>query len=168
MTNSVPRPAVPLWLRVVILLALLGTVWLSQRESETTNRVPPTANSSVSEVNAPSTSTPEQAPTQQPATTIADVVLKNASGKIIYRGGIDLQPTLDRIAQGQLFERFPHDGSIFQNREKRLPKHPAGYYKEYVVPTPGESGPGPQRLVVGKEGEVYYTQDHYHTFQRIR
>ena len=63
--------------------------------------------------------------------------------------------------------RFPNDGATFQNRERRLPKQPAGYYKEYVHPTPGLSGPGPQRIVMGQQGETYYTPDHYRTFQRV-
>jgi len=45
---------------------------------------------------------------------------------------------------------------------------PAGYYTEYVHPTPGISGPGPQRIVVGKQGETYYTNDHYKTFIKIK
>jgi filamentous hemagglutinin len=36
------------------------------------------------------------------------------------------------------------------------------------VPTPGVSGPGPQRIVTGKNGEMYYTPDHYDTFIPIR
>jgi RHS repeat-associated protein len=75
----------------------------------------------------------------------------------------ELRPTLDRINRG---ERFPHrnDGSIFGNREGRLPQRPYGYYREYVHPTPGVEGPGAQRLVIGQEGEIYYTPDHYRTF----
>ncbi|UFI47588.1 ribonuclease domain-containing protein [Pseudomonas savastanoi] len=43
----------------------------------------------------------------------------------------------------------------------------AGYYTEYVHPTPGIVGPGPQRIVVGKGGEMYYTADHYKTFMML-
>jgi guanyl-specific ribonuclease Sa len=56
---------------------------------------------------------------------------------------------------------------VFQNREKRLPQKPAGYYREWVHPTPGLRGPGPQRIVTGKEGEIYYSPDHYETFRRL-
>jgi guanyl-specific ribonuclease Sa len=35
------------------------------------------------------------------------------------------------------------------------------------VPTPKEPGPGPQRLITGEEGEVWYTSDHYRSFRRI-
>jgi filamentous hemagglutinin len=74
---------------------------------------------------------------------------------------------LERIENG---EGFPHrnDGSVFGNREGRLPPQPEGYYREYVHPTPGESGPGAQRVITGAGGEVYYTPDHYGTFTRVK
>lgn len=82
------------------------------------------------------------------------------------RGRTDLVPTLLRIERG---EKHSHrnDGSVFQNREKRLPRKARGYYREYVHPTRGMRGPGPQRLVIGNGDEVYYTADHYETFRRI-
>ena len=88
-------------------------------------------------------------------------------GRVVYRGTIDLQPTLDRIARG---ERNSHrnDGSTFGNRERRLPQKPSGYYTEYVHPTKGINGPGPQRVILGRNGEVWYTPDHYETFKKIK
>ena len=100
------------------------------------------------------------------ATLISKVTLKNQDGRTIYEGPIDLQPTLDRIASGERNEHR-NDGTVFQNREGQLPRKPSGYYHEYVVPTPRERGPGPQRLVLGQGGEVYYTSDHYRTFRKI-
>lgn len=89
-------------------------------------------------------------------------VVDQKTGQVL-QGTVDLGPTLDRIKSGG---SFPHrnDGSIFQNRAGDLPRKPAGYYTEYVHPTPGVSGPGPQRIVVGKGGEMFYTADHYKTF----
>ena len=84
-----------------------------------------------------------------------------------YKGDIDVGPTIERIRAGRLLD-FPNDGVTFQNRERRLPRKPAGYYKEYVHPTPGLRGPGPQRIVAGLEGEFYYTPDHYRTFERVQ
>jgi guanyl-specific ribonuclease Sa len=84
----------------------------------------------------------------------------------LFRGTVDVGPTLRRIGQGEKL-RFAHDGIIFENRERRLPKKPAGYYREYVHPTPKIGGPGPQRIVTGKEGETFYTHDHYQTFLRL-
>lgn len=66
---------------------------------------------------------------------------------------------------------FPYrkDGSTFQNREKRLPMAPRGYYREYTVPTPGERTRGARRIVTGGHPpEVYYyTPDHYRSFRKI-
>lgn len=57
---------------------------------------------------------------------------------------------------------------VFDNREGRLPRRPGGYYTETDVWPRGPGGRGAVRLVLGREGEVYYTGDHYRTFTRIR
>jgi guanyl-specific ribonuclease Sa len=57
-----------------------------------------------------------------------------------------------------------NDGSTFMNKVGLLPAQPQGYYREWVHPTPGVSGPGPQRIVTGSGGELFYTPDHYKTF----
>lgn len=66
---------------------------------------------------------------------------------------------------------FPHrkDGTVFQNRERRLPDMPRGYYREYTVPTPGGNDRGARRIVTGgTPPEVYYySGDHYRSFRRI-
>jgi ribonuclease T1 len=69
---------------------------------------------------------------------------------------------------------FPHekDGTVFRNRERLLPIHPRGYYREYTVRTPGLKHRGARRIVCGgwqpaqPEG-CYYTADHYASFHRI-
>lgn len=73
---------------------------------------------------------------------------------------------LARIAEGGPY-RYPQDDRVFRNREGRLPDREAGYYREYTVPTPGESDRGARRLVVGEGGDVYYTADHYRTFRQV-
>jgi ribonuclease T1 len=64
---------------------------------------------------------------------------------------------------------FPYarDGAVFGNREGHLPKRPRGYSREYTVPTPGAVDRGARRIVAGRAGELYYTDDHYRTFRRI-
>jgi ribonuclease T1 len=64
---------------------------------------------------------------------------------------------------------FPYekDGSTFGNREGLLPKRPNGYYKEYTVITPGSRDRGARRIVAGRGGELYYTDDHYDSFKRV-
>jgi ribonuclease T1 len=48
---------------------------------------------------------------------------------------------------------FPYskDGSVFGNRERRLPLKARGYYREYTVATPGarnQPGPEPRHLLL--------------------
>lgn len=66
---------------------------------------------------------------------------------------------------------FPHrqDGTVFHNREGRLPAGPRGYYREYTVRTPGVTHRGARRIVTGgRPPEVYYyTDDHYGSFRRF-
>jgi ribonuclease T1 len=63
---------------------------------------------------------------------------------------------------------YERDGLVFGNFEKRLPLRERGYYREYTVRTPGASGRGARRIVAGKGGELYYTDDHYQTFKRVK
>lgn len=77
------------------------------------------------------------------------------------------QVILDLIKQGGPFA-YRKDGTVFQNRERRLPVKPKGYYHEYTVPTPGISGRGARRIVAGSNREFYYTDDHYRTFRLIK
>lgn len=99
-------------------------------------------------------------------TQIPNAVIRNQDGRVIFRGTVDLRETLDRIERGER-NSHPNDGSVFQNRERRLPRKASGYYHEWVHPTPNQRGPGPQRIVTGEDGELYYTPDHYETFERL-
>ncbi len=74
--------------------------------------------------------------------------------------------TLRLIAAGGPFP-YRQDGVVFENREGRLPRKPAGYYREYTVVTPGSADRGARRLVRGNQGELYYTDDHYNSFRRV-
>jgi ribonuclease T1 len=68
---------------------------------------------------------------------------------------------------------FPHekDGVVFGNRERLLPTHQRGYYREYTVRTPGVSHRGTRRIVCGGRPKApdacYYTADHYASFRKI-
>ena len=64
---------------------------------------------------------------------------------------------------------FPHerDGITFGNREARLPRRDRAYYREYTVKAPGRRDRGARRIVAGRPGEYYYSDDHYQSFRRI-
>lgn len=76
---------------------------------------------------------------------------------------------------------YAQDGATFTNKEGRLPKQPAGFYKEYTLLTgsaphtvvvggqtyqvaPDLSARGSERCIVGGGEKLYYTPDHYAHF----
>jgi ribonuclease T1 len=62
---------------------------------------------------------------------------------------------------------YERDGIAFGNFEKLLPAKERGYYREYTVRTPGAKGRGARRIVAGRGGELFYSDDHYQSFKRI-
>lgn len=77
---------------------------------------------------------------------------------------------------------YPKDGTVFANREGRLPARPNGFYREYTVLPPAGSpneisvggrrfriSPpqgrrGAERLLIGGGELLWYSPDHYKTF----
>lgn len=172
------------WIRVAVILVALGialySAWHRQPEhlpaeqpptdtevDQSRLKLPPTA---VNEQEAPRQPVQERSPSSESPTTsrtvIASQTIRDQDGKVVFRGDVDIGPTLARIQRDERL-RFSHDGIVFQNRERRLPHKPSNYYHEFVHPTPGVGGPGPQRIITGREGETYYTPDHYRSFQRL-
>ena len=92
----------------------------------------------------------------------------------VFRGEIAAQKLPEEARQAITLIRsngpFPdqRDGAVFANREGHLPKRERGYYREYTVRTPGAKDRGARRIVAGKDGELYYSEDHYRSFTRIR
>lgn len=80
---------------------------------------------------------------------------------------VEARATLRLIKNGGPFP-YRKDGSIFQNREHKLPTRPHGYYREYTVPTPGARDRGARRIVAGSQYEYFYSSDHYRSFRRIQ
>jgi len=78
----------------------------------------------------------------------------------------EARETISLIRKGGPFP-FPRDGVVFVNFENRLPAKARGYYREYTVRTPGARDRGARRIVTGRDGELYYTDDHYQSFKRI-
>jgi ribonuclease T1 len=78
----------------------------------------------------------------------------------------EARATLELIRAGGPFP-YKQDRRVFANREGQLPPKKRGYYREYTVRTPAARDRGARRIVAGKNGEYYYTDDHYRTFRRI-
>ena len=78
--------------------------------------------------------------------------------------------TYQRIYQGGPF-LHEKDGVVFGNRERLLPAHKRGYYREYTVITPGSKDRGARRIVCGgastNPDACFYTADHYASFRKI-
>lgn len=78
--------------------------------------------------------------------------------------------TYQLIREGGPFP-YDKDGTVFGNRERLLPAHKRGYYREYTVKTPGARNRGARRIVCAVPAAVpstcYYTADHYASFREI-
>jgi ribonuclease T1 len=84
---------------------------------------------------------------------------------------VEAQVTQRLIRSGGPFP-FAKDGTVFGNRERLLPAHARGWYREYTVPTPGRRDRGARRIVCGgaqatNPHACYYTDDHYASFRLI-
>ena len=67
---------------------------------------------------------------------------------------------------------FRKDGVVFGNRERLLPEHARGFYREYTVRSPGVRDRGARRIVCGgmqrqSPESCFYSADHYASFRRI-
>jgi guanyl-specific ribonuclease Sa len=117
---------------------------------------------------------PVPAPT--PATQVADAVDTRAAHAPASDSAArypdflpaEARDVLDRIAAGGPFA-YRQDGGVFQNRERRLPPRPGGYYREYTVVTPGSDDRGARRIITGGDPpvEYWYSDDHYRSFRRF-
>ena len=58
-------------------------------------------------------------------------------------------------------------GDTFGNREGLLPKKAGRTWKECDIDTWGKSGRGAKRIVFSNDGLVYYTDDHYNSFELL-
>lgn len=159
---------------IVIVLAIVFA--LVNRQRATTDVVPDAA---LRPAPAPSV---ESRARQAPATNTAAATTRRqpsraASPSTSQSGTIpsiafddlprEAQDTIQLIEQGGPFP-YEQDDSVFRNREGILPRQSNGYYREYTVETPGSDDRGARRIVAGRNGELYYTDDHYESFSRIR
>lgn len=138
---------------VVLVIAMVGGGGLSAPSSAPPSAVP----------TAGQTTTPERgsAPTAPAVANPSALPTINAS-----QLPKEARQTLALIAKGGPYP-YDRDGVNFGNFEGLLPKKSGGFYKEYTVPTPGESDRGARRIIVGKDSAKYYTPDHYESFTFI-
>lgn len=121
------------------------------------------AGSSASVTTPSSTTTGRATPSSPTGRGTPDSGLPTMVASELPREG---RQTLELIHRGGPFP-YDRDGTPFQNRERILPLQPRGYYAEYTVRTPGERDRGARRLVVGDDGDVYWTDDHYRSFRQV-
>jgi ribonuclease T1 len=151
-----------IWFVALLLPLLVGCGELLLFVEE---EVVPAMNTAVAATPPATNQQPNQQPTQPEPSQIPDEI--DGIPVITYD---QLPPeawaTLALIHAGGPFP-YNQDDSTFQNRERLLPLHPRGYYREYTVETPGARNRAARRIVAGEGGEFYYTDDHYASFWRI-
>ncbi len=73
--------------------------------------------------------------------------------------------------EGGSIERFKDNAAIggdkYTNYEGTLPKKDGRKYFECDIDTHGKSSRGPKRIVFSNDGLIFYTSDHYKTFERL-
>jgi len=147
-----------IWIAALLAIAI-GTLWQQRDRSEKPAQSQTQTQSQAPQKSPTQTRQPTQ--TKQPEQTQRiDEIVRDAEERATLR------KTLELIARSGPFP-YRNDGTVFANRERRLPQQERGYYREYTVVTPGVPNRGARRVVRGNGGETYYTRDHYRTFARI-
>ena len=83
-------------------------------------------------------------------------ITKNEAENLGWTGG-----SVDKYAPGKCI-----GGSRFYNNEKKLPNKSGRKYYECDIDTIGASSRGAKRLI-SNDGYIYYTDDHYETFELL-
>ena len=88
----------------------------------------------------------------------ANYITKNEARDLGWNGG-----SVEQYAPGKCI-----GGDRFGNYEKKLPKSDdRDYYHECDIDTLGKDSRGAKRIIYSKDGDIYYTEDHYGTFEKI-
>lgn len=87
----------------------------------------------------------------------SNYITKEAAEDLGWNGG-----SVEKYAPGKCI-----GGSRFGNYEGKLPKKSGRVYYECDIDTLGESSRGAKRIVYSNDGLVYYTSDHYVTFELL-
>ena len=84
-------------------------------------------------------------------------ITKKEAKKLGWHGG-----SVEKYALGKAI-----GGGYFGNYEKRLPEKKGREYRECDIDTLGKKKRGPKRLIYSNDGLIYYTGDHYRTFEKM-
>ena len=85
-------------------------------------------------------------------------ITKEDAQKLGWSGG-----GLDDYAYGKCI-----GGDYFGNYEGKLPKADGRKYYECDIDTLHAKSRGAKRIIYSNDGLIYYTEDHYETFEQIR
>ncbi len=151
---------------LIVIVLILAAVFFGDR-IDLTQILGGQSSTPTSQTAQPASTSTATPASQGDALIMPDIKVYDLDGDLAYEGDIDLAPVFARIERGER-DSHDNDGSTFGNREGLLPKKDRGYYTEYVVRTPGMRSVGPQRLILGENGEAYYTADHYDSFTQVR
>ena len=155
------RSMIPLLITTLVVLAMVAFGGAGLLGGQTEGTTPGTASSPAS--------TPGGAAASGAAKQSAPHRAANPSSLPEIRESalpVEGRRILALIRAGGPFQ-YSQDDQVFGNFERVLPVRDRGYYREYTVPTPGETDRGARRIVAGNGGEKYYTGDHYATFKYI-
>ena len=87
----------------------------------------------------------------------SNFITKNQARALGWSGG-----SVERYIPGAAI-----GGNRFGNREGLLPDAPGRTWTECDINTLGESGRGAERIVFSNDGLIYYTSDHYESFELL-
>ena len=88
----------------------------------------------------------------------SNYITKNEARDLGWNGG-----SVEQYAPGKCI-----GGDRFGNYEKKLPKNDdRDYYHECDIDTLGKDSRGAKRIIYSKDGDIYYTEDHYESFEKI-
>ncbi|MBQ5492245.1 MAG: hypothetical protein IIT68_09375 [Treponema sp.] len=87
----------------------------------------------------------------------SNYITKAQAEKLGWQGG-----GLEEYAPGKSI-----GGDRFSNREGLLPKQKGRTYTECDIDTRGKKSRGAKRIVFSNDGLVYYTEDHYESFELL-
>ena len=163
------RPA-PFRLRRLspILLVLAALVWGRWRgvETKATGEIPGPSRSAASGPASEPSLLPTDSAKPEPGLDLGAVEAAEHRAQIarVVEAMDRTGAPPDGVAQGG--RRGGRKG-VFQNAEGRLPRKTLGYWVESDV-WPKNGPRDAERLIFGREHEVYWTRDHYESFLRLR